>query len=133
MAFLTAAFPTTTAIPAAPTARRTGPRDVSPSPTKKWTKSGNWSPTARPSRSIRERRLTGGSSLGGDFANSIAQKLADRPEVFDVVAHRLETRGQGDCQQQPRRVPQEAPKHQGKRDHQGIQVHTRPDDFRIQQ
>jgi hypothetical protein len=40
--------------PTAPGSGRTGPTAALPLPTPKWTKSGAWSATARPSRSIRE-------------------------------------------------------------------------------
>ncbi len=35
----------------------------------------------------------------------VAQKLADRPQAFDVIAHGFDRSGHGNRQQQARRIP----------------------------
>src|ERR1051326_2334488 len=107
---------------AAPALSAIGPKAASPLQTRRWTKSGISWPMARRSKFILNRvpasaitRWKAGPPLfkGVDL---VPQKLSDGPQPLNVVAHRLQPRGQRNGQQQPRRVPKKTPQHQGKRD-----------------
>src|SRR4029077_12493988 len=62
----------------------------------------------------------------------IAEEFSEGAETFDIVADGLEAGGERDREQEAGRTPEEAPDHQGKGDHQRIEVDARADDLRVE-